>query len=417
MMHEAIKGNDSPVLDVESIRRDFPILAQQVHGKPLVYLDNAATGQKPKAVLDAMQSYYETLNSNVHRGAHTLSDRATAAFEAARERVARFLNASRSQEIIWTRGTTEAINLVAYSFARPRLKAGDEILVSELEHHSNIVPWQLVAAETGATVIPIPVTDSGEIDLGRFETLLSPRTRILAVNHVSNALGTINPVEVMIKRARESGVFTVIDGAQATPHLAVDVQALNCDFYAFSGHKVYGPTGIGALYGRYELLDEMPPWQGGGEMIELVSFDGTTFNSPPFRFEAGTPAIAEAIGLAAALDYLDSLNGEAIRNHEQKLLDRTVELAAQVSGLRPIGTASQKVPVFSFVVEGTHPSDLGTLLDHQGVAVRTGHHCTQPLMQRFGVPGTVRASYSFYNTLEEVDRFFQALNKAIAMCR
>lgn len=403
--------------NVDALRQDFPILAQTIHGKPLIYLDNAATGQKPKAVLEAMDDYYNRLNSNVHRGAHTLSDQATAAFESARSRVQSFLNASRSQEIIWTRGATEALNLVAYSYARPRLQPGDEILVSELEHHSNIVPWQLVAAQTGAKVVPIPVTDTGELDLGAFEARLGPQTRILAVNHVSNALGTINPVKELIAKAKHVGAVTVIDGAQATPHLTVDVQDLGCDFYAFSGHKVYGPTGIGALYGRYELLESMPPWQGGGEMIEQVSFEGTTFNEPPFRFEAGTPAIAEAIGLAAALDYLAAQDENALFAHEQALLVRTQELAADLKGLRPIGTAAQKVPVFSFVVEGTHPSDLGTLLDHQGVAVRTGHHCTQPLMQRFGVPGTVRASYSFYNTLDEVDRFFEALAKAIRMCQ
>lgn len=402
---------------VNRIREDFPILHQRVHGKPLIYLDNAATSQKPRAVLQAMQNYYEQINSNVHRGAHTLSDQATAAFEQARETVARFLNAPRTQEIIWTRGTTEALNLVAQSFARPRLKAGDEILVSHLEHHSNIVPWQLVAAQTGARVIPVPVTEQGEIDQTAYRSLLNERTRIVAVNHVSNALGTINPIREMIQLAREAGAATVIDGAQATPHLKVDVQDLGCDFYAFSGHKVGGPTGIGALYGRYALLEAMPPWQGGGEMIEQVSFDGTTFNQPPFRFEAGTPAIAEAIGLGAAIDYFNRLDHGLLQQHEQSLLQAVSHGAREISGLRPIGTADQKVSVFSFVVEGTHPSDLGTLLDHQGIAVRTGHHCTQPLMQFFGVPGTVRASFSYYNTLEEVGLFLAGLKKAILMCQ
>ena len=405
------------IFDVASVRRDFPILHQSVHGKPLVYFDNAATAQKPMAVLAAMQAYYESINSNVHRGAHTLSDTATAAFENVRQQVARFLGAREAAEIIWVRGTTEAINLVAQSYGRSQLKPGDEILVSQLEHHSNIVPWQMVAAQTGARVIPIPVNAQGEIDQTAYAGLLSPRTRILAVNHVSNALGTINPVKAMIAQAKAVGAITVIDGAQATPHVTVDVQDLDCDFYAFSGHKVYGPTGIGALYGRRAILEAIPPWQGGGEMIERVSFEGTTFNHIPHKFEAGTPAIAEVIGLGAALDYLQAFNTTDLHRHEQALLRRAVELSEGIEGFQAIGTAANKVSVCSFVVEGTHPSDLGTLLDHQGFAVRTGHHCTQPLMARFGVPGTVRASFSFYNTLEEVDRFFVALDKCIRMCR
>ncbi|MBK8973980.1 MAG: cysteine desulfurase [Hahellaceae bacterium] len=405
------------IFDVASVRQDFPILHQSVHGKPLVYFDNAATAQKPMAVLAAMQAYYESINSNVHRGAHTLSDTATAAFENVRQQVARFLGAREAAEIIWVRGTTEAINLVAQSYGRSQLKPGDEILVSQLEHHSNIVPWQMVAAQTGASVIPIPVNAQGEIDQTAYAGLLSPRTRILAVNHVSNALGTINPVKAMIAQAKAVGAITVIDGAQATPHVTVDVQDLDCDFYAFSGHKVYGPTGIGALYGRRAILEAIPPWQGGGEMIERVSFEGTTFNHIPHKFEAGTPAIAEVIGLGAALDYLQAFNTTDLHRHEQALLRRAVELSEGIEGFQAIGTAANKVSVCSFVVEGTHPSDLGTLLDHQGFAVRTGHHCTQPLMARFGVPGTVRASFSFYNTLEEVDRFFVALDKCIRMCR
>lgn len=405
------------IFDVANVRQDFPILHQSVHGKPLVYFDNAATAQKPVAVLAAMQAYYESINSNVHRGAHTLSDTATAAFENVRQQVARFLGAREAAEIIWVRGTTEALNLVAQSYGRSQLKAGDEILVSQLEHHSNIVPWQMVAAQTNARVIPIPVNEQGEIDQDAYKRLLSSRTRILAVNHVSNALGTINPVKDMIAQAKAVGAVTVIDGAQATPHVPVNVLDLDCDFYAFSGHKVYGPTGIGALYGRRAMLEAMPPWQGGGEMIERVSFEGTTFNHIPHKFEAGTPAIAEVIGLGAALEYLHAFNAEDLHRHEQALLKRAVELSEGIEGFRAIGTSARKVSVCSFVVEGTHPSDLGTLLDHQGFAVRTGHHCTQPLMARFGVPGTVRASFSFYNTLEEVDRFFVALDKCIRMCR
>lgn len=408
---------ESKLFNPARIRDDFPILRQQVHGKPLVYFDNAATSQKPLAVINAMSQYYQTINSNVHRGAHTLSDTATARFEGARQRVQAFLGAREAAEIIWVRGTTEAINLVAQSYGRPHLQPGDEILVSHLEHHSNIVPWQIVAGQTGARVIPIAVLDNGEIDQQDFTRLLSSRTRILAVNHVSNALGTINPVKQMIQQAKSVGAMTIIDGAQATPHLHIDVVDLDCDFYAFSGHKVYGPTGIGALYGRRHLLEAMPPWQGGGEMIERVSFEGTTFNEIPHKFEAGTPAIAEAIGLGAALDYIAQFNTNDLFAHEMRLLARAVELSGDIEGFRAIGTAAQKVSVFSFLVDGTHPSDLGTLLDHQGIAVRTGHHCTQPLMARFGVPGTVRASFSFYNTLDEVECFFIALDKCIRMCR
>ncbi len=417
MMHEPIPATLTPTFDVERVRLDFPILQQTVHGQPLVYFDNAATAQKPRVVIDAMSRYYQTINSNVHRGVHTLSDAATAAFEAARKRVQGFLNAREAAEIIWVRGTTEAINLVAQAHARPRLVAGDEILVSHLEHHSNIVPWQIVAAQTGARVVPIPVLDNGELDQQAFIRLLSPRTRILAVNHVSNALGTINPIKDMIRQAQAVGAVTVVDGAQAAPHLALDVRDLDCDFYAFSSHKVFGPTGIGVLYGRRERLDAMPPWQGGGEMIERVSFGGTTYNQIPHKFEAGTPAIAEAIGLHAALDYLCGFCHEDLFAHEQSLLTQAVELSASIPGFRVVGTAAQKVAVLSFVVEGVHPSDLGTLLDQQGIAVRTGHHCTQPLMARFGIPGTVRASFAFYNTRAEVERFIVALDKCIRLCR
>lgn len=400
----------SPAFDVESIRRDFPILAQEINGKPLVYLDNGASAQKPVAVLDAMDRYYREMHSNVHRGAHTLGDRATTAFEGAREVVRHFLNAPGTKEIIWTRGTTEAINLVANGLA-PRLKAGDEILVSHMEHHANIVPWQMVAERTGARVIPVQVTPEGELDLDSFNSLLNERTRVLALTHVSNVLGTVNPIAPLIEQAKKQGVITLIDGAQAVPHFKPDVQALGCDFYVFSSHKLFGPTGIGVLYGRAELLEEMPPYQGGGEMIERVSFERTTWNVLPYKFEAGTPAIAEAVGLAAAINYLDSLDRKAMEAAENALLARANELVETVPGMEIIGTAKQKVPVMSFKIAGLHPSDIGTLLDQQGIAIRTGHHCAMPLMDFYGVPGTARASFAFYNTLEEVEKLFTGLQK------
>ena len=396
--------------DVDAIRRDFPILSQQVNGKPLVYLDNGASAQKPQSVLDAMDRYYREMHSNVHRGAHTLGDRATAAFEGARETVRQFLNASSTREIIWTRGTTEAINLVANGLA-PRLKAGDEILVSHMEHHANIVPWQMVAERTGARVVPIQVTPQGELDLDSFNSLLNERTRVLAITHVSNALGTVNPIAPLIEQAKKQGVLTLVDGAQAVPHFQPDVQSLGCDFYAFSSHKLFGPTGIGVLYGRAELLEEMPPYQGGGEMIERVSFERTTWNVLPYKFEAGTPAIAEAVGLGAAIDYLNSLNRKAMEAAEDALLRRANELVETVPGMEIIGTAANKVPVMSFKIAGLHPSDIGTLLDQQGIAIRTGHHCAMPLMDFYGVPGTARASFAFYNTLEEVEKLFTGLQK------
>ena len=400
----------SPAFDVESIRRDFPILAQEINGKPLVYLDNGASAQKPVAVLDAMDRYYREMHSNVHRGAHTLGDRATTAFEGAREVVRHFLNAPGTNEIIWTRGTTEAINLVANGLA-PRLKAGDEILVSHMEHHANIVPWQMVAERTGARVVPVQVTPEGELDLDSFNSLLNERTRVLALTHVSNVLGTVNPIAPLIEQAKKQGVITLIDGAQAVPHFKPDVQALDCDFYVFSSHKLFGPTGIGVLYGRAELLEEMPPYQGGGEMIERVSFERTTWNVLPYKFEAGTPAIAEAVGLAAAINYLDSLDRKAMEAAENALLARANELVETVPGMEIIGTAKQKVPVMSFKIAGLHPSDIGTLLDQQGIAIRTGHHCAMPLMDFYGVPGTARASFAFYNTLEEVEKLFTGLQK------
>ena len=403
-------NTSTKAFDVERIRRDFPILAQEVNGKPLVYLDNGASAQKPTAVLDAMDRYYREMHSNVHRGAHTLGDRATAAFEGAREAVRSFVNAPSTREIIWTRGTTEAINLVANGLA-PRLKEGDEILVSHMEHHANIVPWQMVAERTGAKVVPVQVTPEGELDLDSFNSLLNERTRILAITHVSNVLGTVNPIASLIKKAKDQGVLTLIDGAQAVPHFKPDVQALDCDFYVFSSHKLFGPTGIGVLYGRAELLEQMPPYQGGGEMIDRVSFERTTWNVLPYKFEAGTPAIAEAVGLAAAIRYLDSLDRKAMEAAENALLARANELVKAVPGMKIIGTAANKVPVMSFKIAGLHPSDIGTLLDQQGIAIRTGHHCAMPLMNFYGVPGTARASFAFYNTLEEVEQLFAGLQK------
>ncbi len=402
-------------MDIQRIRADFPILNQSVNGHPLVYLDNAATTQKPQSVIDALVNYYSRDNSNVHRGAHTLSDRATAAFENARQTLARFINAASTKQIVWTRGTTESINLVAASWGGANLKPGDRILVSALEHHSNIVPWQLIAAKTGAEVVPIPVDEQGVISLDALRQLLDSRVRLVAVNQVSNALGTINPVEQIIALAHAAGARVLVDGAQAVAHWPVDVQAMNCDFYVFSGHKLFGPTGIGVLYGRLELLEQMPPYQGGGEMIETVSFQGSTWNQLPYKFEAGTPDIAGAIGLAAAVDYLNTLDRKALAAHEDALLAYATEKALQVPGLKIIGTAPSKAAVLGFVLEGAHPSDIGMLLDQQGIAVRTGHHCAQPVMQQFGIPGTVRASFSFYNTFDDVDRLFAALEKVRQM--
>ena len=398
--------------DAGRVRRDFPILDQQVNGHPLVYLDNAATTQKPACVIEAISHYYRHDNANVHRGVHTLSDRATHAFEQARHTVARFLASPKPEQLIWTSGTTAAINLVAYSWGRSTLQAGDRVLVSWLEHHSNIVPWQLVAAATGAEVVPIPVTDSGDIDLEALQSLLDPRVKLVAVNHVSNALGTVNPVAEIVRMAKSVGALVLLDGAQSVAHWPVDVASLGCDFFVMSGHKLFGPTGIGVLWGREALLEAMPPFLGGGEMIERVGFPTTTFNGLPFKFEAGTPNIAGAIGMAAAIDYLATIDREAAAEHEAGLLARTLELADEVAGLRRIGNPAHAAGIFSFLLEGTHPSDVGMLLDQQGIAVRTGHHCAQPLMDRLGIPGTVRASYSIYNTQEDVSRLFEGIHKA-----
>lgn len=410
MTDTAVQALSPAVLN--DVRAAFPILHQQVNGHPLVYLDNAATTQKPQSVIDAVSRYYSQTNSNVHRGAHALSDQATRQFEQARQRVQGYLNAAQPEEIIWTRGTTEAINLVAHSYGQANLKPGDEILISAMEHHSNIVPWQICAEQTGATLKVLPVTAAGELDLEHLPTLITERTRLVALVHVSNALGTINPVKTVIDKAHDVGAVVLIDGAQAVPHWTVDVQALDCDFYAFSGHKLYAPTGIGALYGKADLLDGMRPYQSGGEMIETVSFSGTRYNALPYKFEAGTPNIAGAIGLAAAIDYLAQFDRDALAAHEQALLQRAHGLASDVPGLRPVGTARHKASVFSFLLDGAHPHDVGTLLDQQGIAVRTGHHCAMPIMEQFGIPGTVRASFSFYNTLDEVDALFAGLHKA-----
>jgi len=403
--------SDSKKMDIEQIRADFPILHQQVNGKPLVYLDNGATTQKPQVVIDALANYYRTTNSNVHRGAHTLSDQATQMFEDARITMQEFLNAEKSEEIIWTRGTTESINLVAQTWVRSNVKPGDEIIISGMEHHSNIVPWQMVCEQTGAILKVIPVLDDGSLDYDGYLKLLNDKTKFVAVVHVSNALGTLNPVEDIIHEAHKVGAKTLIDGAQAVAHWDIDVQALDCDFYAFSGHKLFGPTGLGVLYGKEALLNAMPPYQGGGEMILHVSFEKTTYNVLPYKFEAGTPNIAGAIAMAAAVDYLNSLDRIALAKHEDSLLARANELAAQTDGLRLVGTSKNKASVFSFLIEGTHPHDVGTLLDQQGIAVRTGHHCAMPVMEQFDIPGTVRASFTFYNTLEEVDALFNAIEK------
>ncbi|MBV1789831.1 cysteine desulfurase [Marinobacterium sp. D7] len=399
----------------ERCRGDFPLLARQMHGRPLVYLDNAATSQKPQPVLDALQYYYRQQNANVHRGVYQLSEEATAAYEAARARVQRFINAAAMEEIIFLRGTTEAINLVAQAYARPRLQPGDEVLISAIEHHSNIVPWQIVCRQTGAQLRVIPVLDNGELDQSAFAELLGPRVRLLALTHVSNALGTINPIAEMIAQAHRQGIPVLIDGAQAVPHLRVDLQALDADFYAFSGHKLYGPTGIGALYGKRRILEAMEPWQGGGEMISQVSFEHTDYNQLPYKFEAGTPNIADAIGLAAALDYVDNLGLEVIAAHERQLLAYGTRALQQVPGLRLIGTAPDKAAILSFVMAQAHPHDISTILDRCGVAVRAGHHCAMPLMQRFGLAGTARASLALYNSRQDIDVLIEALHQVVRM--
>ena len=398
--------------DVEAVRRDFPILRTTVHGKPLVYLDSAASAQKPQAVIDAERAVYETGYANIHRGVHELSRRATDAYEKARARAAAFLGARESREIVFLRGTTEAVNLVAQSFGRANVGPGDEVLITGLEHHSNIVPWQLLCAEKGAALRVAPIDDAGEVDLGAFERLLSPRTRIASFAHVSNALGTVNPVRRMTELAHAAGAAVMIDGAQAAPHVRIDVREIGCDFYAFSGHKVYGPSATGALWGRAELLEKMPPWQGGGDMISSVTFEKSTWNQIPFKFEAGTPNIAGAIAFGAALDYVDQLGLAAIAAHETELLRYGTERLRAIPGVRLVGTAREKTGVLSFVLDGVHPHDIGTVLDYEGIAIRTGHHCAQPVMDRFGVPATARASLACFNTREDLEALARGVLKA-----
>jgi cysteine desulfurase/selenocysteine lyase len=411
----AAAGSALAPLDVMRIREDFPILSRLVRGRPLVYLDNGASAQRPRAVINAESDYYERHHSNVHRGVHTLSQEATELFEGAREKLRRFLNARSGKEIVFVRGTTEAINLVAQAWGRPRLAAGDEIVITWLEHHANIVPWQQVCEQTGARLRVVPIDRRGVVDFDAYLSMLGPNTRMVAIAHVSNALGTVLPVGRFIAAARERGIATLVDGAQAVPHQRVDVQALGCDFYAFSGHKLYGPTGIGVLYGREAQLEAMPPWQGGGDMILTVSFQGTTYNTLPWKFEAGTPNIAGAIALGAAVDYVESVGLERIAQHEADLLAYATRQLGAMDGLTIIGTAPHKASLVSFVVEGVHPHDLGTILDAEGVAIRTGHHCAMPVMEFFDVPATARASFAFYNTRAEIDALVTALGHAREM--
>ena len=398
-------------LDLTAIRKDFPILDQMIYDQPLVYLDNAATSQKPVQVIDAVADYYRQDNANIHRGVHRLSQRATDAYEGARSKVRDFINAKSDKEVIFVRGATEAINLVAHSFVRPMLNAGDEILVSHMEHHANIVPWQMLCDEVGAKLVVIPMTERGELDLTTFDELLTSKTKIMAVGQVSNALGTINPVKMMTDKAHAKGIPVLIDGAQAVPHMPADVQDLDCEFYVFSGHKMFAPTGIGVLYGKQDLLEEMVPWQGGGDMILSVSFEKTQYNELPYKFEAGTPNIAGTIGLGAAIDYMNSIGIDALAQHEHDLLVQATNKLTALDGVRIIGTAEHKASVLSFMIDGVHPHDVGTIFDQQGVAIRTGHHCAQPVMQFFGIPATARASFAFYNTMEEVDALVDAIQK------
>ena len=396
-------------------REDFKILEQEVNNRPLVYLDNAATTQKPESVINAISEYYRTINSNIHRGVHHLSQLATTRFEEAREAIRRYINAKNSYEIIFTRGATESINLIANSFGRAFLKAGDEVIVSEMEHHANIVPWQMACEIAGANLKVLPFDDSGVLMIEKLEELITPKTKIISITHISNSLGTVNPIEKVIRIAHSHNIPVMIDGAQAVSHEKVDVQQLDCDFYCFSGHKMYAPMGIGVLYGKEKWLNTMPPYQGGGEMIQQVTFEKTTYNELPFKFEAGTPAVSDVIGLHTAIQYIEELGIDKILQHEQKLLQYATEQLSVIEGLRIYGTAPQKAAIISFNLEGIHPYDVGVIIDHLGVAVRTGHHCTQPVMQHFQIPGTVRASFALYNTQEEVDRLVEAVKKAKMM--
>lgn len=404
-----------PTFDVSDIRKLFPILEREVNNQLLVYLDNAATSQKPEAVINALSHYYSNYNANIHRGIHTLAEEATAAYEATRKTVKDFINAKSSDEIIFTRGTTEGVNLVAYTWGRKNINEGDEIIISGMEHHSNIVPWQILCNEKKALLKVIPVSDEGELVMDEYKKLLSENTKLVSIVHVSNSLGTVNPVNEIIEEAHKVGALVFVDGAQSTVHLDIDVQEMDCDFFAFSGHKVYGPTGIGVLYGKKKILEEMPVFMGGGEMIKEVTFEKTTFNELPYKYEAGTPNIADTVALKVALDFVTETKKGIIRNHENDLLKYATEQLSAIEGLRIIGTAKNKVSLISFVIKNTHPQDIGVLLDNQGIAVRTGHHCTQPLMARFGVPGTVRASFAMYNTKEEIDRLVTAVKKAVKM--
>lgn len=403
--------------DINEIRKDFPILSEKVNGKPLVYFDNAATTQKPKAVIDSLAHYYETMNANIHRGIHSLAEKATAEFEATREKVREFINAPQNEQVIFTRGTTESINLVARSYGGAFLKPGDEVIISTMEHHSNIVPWQMICEEKGAVLKVIPITDSGELIFEEFEKLLSAKTKIVSVVHVSNSLGTINPIEDIIEKAHEYGAVVLVDGAQSVSHLDIDVQKWDVDFFVFSGHKLFCPTGIGVLYGKKELLEKMPPYQGGGEMIKEVSFAKTTYNELPYKFEAGTPNIADTIALRKGIEYLEAIGKEVTAAYENELLSYATEVLSQFPDIKLIGTAKNKVSVCSFVMQGVHPQDIGMVLDSEGIAIRTGHHCTQPLMDRLNIPGTARASFAFYNTKEEIDKLGLGIKKAIKMLK
>jgi cysteine desulfurase/selenocysteine lyase len=403
--------NTAKTLDVERVRAEFPILTQRVNGRPLAYLDNAATTQKPQAVIDAITGYYRESNANIHRGVHQLSMRATDGYEAARQKVQRFIGAERPEEVVFVRGTTEAINLVAQTYGRSHVGEGDEVLITGMEHHSNIVPWQILCGQVGARLLVAPIDNNGEVILEEFERLLGPRTKLAALIYVSNALGTVNPVREMVAAAHERGVPVLVDGAQATPHLAVDVRSLDCDFFAFSGHKTFGPTGVGALFGKYEILDRLPPYQGGGDMIKHVTFEKTTYNDLPHKYEAGTPNIAGAIGLGAAVDFLNEIGLDRIAAHEKELLAYATEALTSVDGVRVMGTAREKASVLSFLVRDIHAHDVGTILDQHGVAIRTGHHCAQPVMDHFGVPATARASLALYNTREDIDALVEGVGE------
>ena len=411
-MMSAVEPLTGPGFPVEQYRQDFPILARTVRDKPLVYLDNAATAQKPRQVIEVLDDYYRSYNSNIHRGVHTLSELATDAYEASRKKIQRFIGAASEKEVIFVRGTTEGLNLVAQSYGRSKLSAGDEIIISEMEHHSNIVPWQLLCEQTGAILKVIPINDAGELIMDEYKNLLSEKTRIVSVVHISNALGTINPVAEITALAHAVNAIVIVDGAQSAPHTRVDVQALDCDFYTFSGHKLFGPTGIGVLYGKQALLEDMPPYHGGGDMIKMVTFEKTLYNDLPYKFEAGTPYIAGVIGLGEAVDYVSNTDIERISDYEHELLRYATQAATTIRGLRLIGTATDKASILSFVVDGIHPHDLGTILDHDGIAIRTGHHCAMPVMERFNIPATARASFAFYNTIEEVDKLITGIDKA-----